>query len=157
MIIILSTLNHVNNVETPLDSIKQNITVTAKIIQLNLESTKNDIVTTTHNLQDLIPVDNTVKIFESVQSILQQISTANQSTIITTVNKPLSDVLDAIKTIQSAVLNALPLLNNTVDDLTNTIVNLNSLSSVSSGELTGIANKLQSALNDTSVNEYIFF
>lgn len=137
-IIILPILISLNNAETVLDTIKTNITLTTKIIKLDLEGTKNDLRTTINNLEQQIDINDITKLLNTLPSKLQEILTANQ---LTTINAAISDALNIINAIRNAVLDASTLLKNTIDDLAGTIARLNSLSS------------LESILQDASVRE----
>ncbi len=156
MIFLLFTLIHLNNAQISLDAIKNNITLTVKIIKLDLESTINDILTTVNALESRVNMDDITKLVNDLQPKLQQILPTNQLATFDTSDSAILGALFSINGIRLVLSNTLVLLKEIANDLTNAIANLDSISSTSSNDLVATTYNLQSALQDALVMKYFF-
>ena len=152
----LFILIHLNNAQISLDAIQNNITLTVKIIKLDLESTINDLSTTVNALESQVNMDDITQLVNDLQPKLQQILITNQLTAFVTSDQTILGALYSINGIRLILSSTLVLLKGIVNDLTNGIANLDSISSNSSNDLVVTTNNLQSVLRDTLVMKYFF-
>jgi hypothetical protein len=157
MIFMLCTLIQINDGAISLSNIQTNITLTANIVALDLQSTKTDILTTANDLRSRINHDGVTTLFNTLIPKLQKLFPTNQLTTYASVDATVLATFLAIAGVRNSVSNALILLNAVVNDLSNAIVNLGSISSGTSNNLAVSGSNLQSILQDTLVREHLVF
>ncbi|UJR13299.1 hypothetical protein I4U23_000317 [Adineta vaga] len=140
----------VSNAQSPLVNIQKKITLTSKIFKLELESTKNDLLTIINDLEQRMGINEITDHLKQFQSNIKQVFNDYQ---LTQIDTSMSNELTHINNIQYIVMTASEGLKIALNELTSTISDFDLLSS---DNINDINNNLKSKFQNAFMILFAF-